>query len=195
MPTCFAPPERSSQLLNVSPAALLAPALVEDLAGLPGARLALELTEHAPVEDYGALEAALAGLRSRGVQLMIDDAGAGFASLRHVLGLHPDVIKLDLSLTRDIDSDPVRRALAASLVAFAREVGATMVAEGIETRAELEAVRALGVTHAQGYYIARPDPGPVPGRVVLGEAPPTLVPAKLGARNSPTREGTPLRRK
>jgi hypothetical protein len=87
---------------------------------------------------------------------MIDDAGAGFASLRHVLGLHPDVIKLDLSLTRTIDSDPVRRALAASLVAFAREIGATIVAEGIETRAELEALRALGVTHGQGYYLARP---------------------------------------
>ena len=92
----------------------------------------------------------MAGLRARGVQLMIDDAGAGFASLRHVLGLHPDAIKLDLSLTRDIDSDPVRRALAASLVAFAREIGATIVAEGIETRGELETLRALGVTHGQG---------------------------------------------
>ncbi len=164
--------------LNVSPAALLAPELVEALAAVPGARLALELTEHAPVEDYPALEAALAGLRSRGVQLMIDDAGAGFASLRHVLGLHPDVIKLDLSLTRDIDRDPVRRALAASLVAFAREVGATMVAEGIETRAELEAVRALGVTQAQGYYLARPGPGPVPERVGLADGAPTVVVAK-----------------
>jgi diguanylate cyclase (GGDEF)-like protein/PAS domain S-box-containing protein len=154
--------------LNVSPAALLAPELVEALADVPGARLALELTEHAPVEDYAALEAALAGLRSRGVQLMIDDAGAGFASLRHVLGLHPDAIKLDLSLTRDIDADPVRRALAASLVAFAREIGATIVAEGIETRDELETLRALGVTHGQGYYLARPGPGPVPRRVALG---------------------------
>ena len=163
--------------LNVSPAALLTPELVEALAAVPGARLALELTEHAPVEDYAALGAALAGLRSRGVQLMIDDAGAGFASLRHVLGLHPDAIKLDLSLTRDIDSDPVRRALAASLVAFAREIGATIVAEGIETRAELEALRALGVTHGQGYYLARPGPGPgpVPGRVALGDAAPSPV--------------------
>ena len=156
--------------LNVSPAALLSPELVEALAAVPGARLALELTEHAPVEDYAALGAALAGHRSRGVQLMIDDAGAGFASLRHVLGLHPDVVKLDLSLTRDIDGDPVRRALAASLVAFAREIGATIVAEGIETRAELETLQALGVTHGQGYFLARPSLDPVPERVALGGA-------------------------
>src|SRR5680860_1166800 len=104
---------------------------------------------------------------------MIDDAGAGFASLRHVLGLHPDAVKLDLSLTRDIDRDPVRRALAASLVTFAREIGAAIVAEGIETRAELEALRALGVTHGQGYLLARPGSGPVPGRVALGDAAPT----------------------
>jgi diguanylate cyclase (GGDEF)-like protein/PAS domain S-box-containing protein len=153
--------------LNVSPESLLVPELAELLAPVTGSRLALELTEHAPVADYAALEAALAGLRARGVQLMIDDAGAGFSSLRHVLGLRPDVIKLDLSLTRDIDSDPVRRALAASLVAFAREIGAAIVAEGIETRGELEALRSLGVTHGQGYYLARPGPEPVPVRVAL----------------------------
>ena len=161
--------------LNVSPAALLAPELVEVLAAVPGARLAIELTEHAPVEDYAALEAAMAGRRSGGVQLVSDDAGAGFASMRHVLDLHPDVIKLDLSLTRDIDSDPVRRALAASLVAFAREIGATIVAEGIETWGELEALRALGVTLGQGYLLARPGPGPVPARVALRSAASALV--------------------
>ena len=161
--------------VNASPAALMAPEIVEVLAAAPGPRLALELTEHAPVEDYAALEASLAGLRGRGVQLMIDDAGAGFASFRHVLGLHPDAIKLDLSLTRDIDSDPVRWALAASLVAFAREIGASIVAEGVETRAELETLRALGVTHGQGHYLARPGPGPVPGRVALADSAPPLV--------------------
>lgn len=156
--------------LNVSPAALLAPELAEALAAVPGERLAVELTEHAPVEDYAAMAAALTGLRGRGVQLMIDDAGSGFSSLKHILGLHPDVIKLDLSLTRDIDRDPVRRALAASLVAFARETKATIVAEGIETAGELEALRALGVAEGQGYYLARPAPGPVPERVTLGSA-------------------------
>ncbi len=163
--------------LNVSPATLCSPELIEALAATPGARLAIELTEHAPVHDYPTLMGALAALRSRGVQFMIDDAGAGFSSLKHVLDLRPDAIKLDLSLTRDIDSDPVRRALAASLVAFGRETGAIIVAEGIETQAELQILRELGVTHGQGYLLARPGPGPVPERVAFDEAAPAPVAA------------------
>ena len=176
--------------VNVSPATLLAPSLATLLSTVPGERMAVELTEHAPVADYTALEAALAGPRSRGVQFMIDDAGAGFSSLRHVLGLHPDAIKLDLALTRDIDSDPVRRALAASLVAFAREIGATIVAEGIETRQELETLRSLGVTHGQGYYLARPGPGPVPEHVALAETDPRpAAPAVATAGAAPAGAG------
>jgi len=160
---------------NLSPSTVCAPALLDALGGAPAQRLAVELTEHAPVDDFDMLESALAGLRARGVQLMIDDAGAGFSSLKRILGLHPDVIKLDLALTRDIDTDPVRRALAASLVAFARDTDVRIVAEGIETQAELDALRALGVTHGQGYYLARPGPGIVPTRVALG------APAELAA--------------
>lgn len=153
--------------LNASPATICAPRLPDLLAPWPGSRLALEVTEHARVDDYEALAVALVKLRSRGVQLMVDDMGAGFSSFRHVLGLRPDVIKLDLSLTRDIDRDPVRRALAASLVAFNREIGSAIVAEGIETRAELQTLRELGVTHGQGYYLAEPGPGPIPVKVAL----------------------------
>ena len=160
---------------NLSPSTVRAPALLDVLAGVPAGRLAVELTEHAPVDDFDMLEGALADLRARGLQLMIDDAGAGFSSLKRILGLHPDVIKLDLALTRDIDTDPVRRALAASLVAFARDTNVTIVAEGIETQAELEALRALGVTHGQGYYLARPGPGIVPARVGLGGPAPVAV--------------------
>ena len=91
----------------------------------------------------------------------------GFSSFRHILDLRPDVIKLDLSLTRDIDTDPLRRALAASLLAFADEIGATIVAEGIETFGELSALRALGVLHGQGFLLARPGTAPVPQRLAL----------------------------
>ncbi len=157
--------------LNASPATLCTPDLIDVLADTPGQRLAIEITEHAPVEDYTALRAMLSGLRSRGVQLMVDDAGAGFSSFRHILDLDPDVIKLDLSLTHEIDTDPLRRALAASLVTFAQEIGATIVAEGIETQAELEALRALGVTHGQGYLLSRPGPGPIPAQVAVAGAP------------------------
>ena len=164
--------------LNASPATLCTPDLLKALAAFPGERLAVEITEHVSVADYAALRTALAKLRARDVQLMIDDAGAGFSSFKHILDLGPDVIKLDLSLTRDINSDPLRRALAASLLAFADEIGATIVAEGIETRAELETLQALGVTYGQGYLLATPAPGPVPARVALGDAAPALAVAR-----------------
>jgi EAL domain-containing protein (putative c-di-GMP-specific phosphodiesterase class I) len=157
--------------LNASPATLCTPELVDVLASTPGERLAIEVTEHAPVEDYAALRAVLSSQRARGAQLMVDDAGAGFSSFRHILDLNPDVIKVDLSLTRDIDTDPLRRTLAASLLAFAHEIGATIVAEGIETQAELAALRALGVTYGQGYLLYRPGPGPVPAQVAVAGAP------------------------
>lgn len=153
--------------VNASPTTLCSSEFNDLLAAIPGERLAIEITEHASVEDYTALGAELTRLRSRGVQLMVDDAGAGFASLKHIVDLKPDVIKLDLSLTRDIDTDPLRRALAASLLMFADEIGASIVAEGIETYGELETLRALGVRHGQGYLLARPGPGPVPYQVAV----------------------------
>lgn len=118
----------------------------------------MEITEHAPVADYDALVKPLAELRARGGRLAVDDVGAGFASLRHILRLAPDVIKLDISLTRHVDSDPAVRALAAALIALASELGLSVVSEGIETRQELDALRSLGVLSGQGFYLGRPVP-------------------------------------
>lgn len=100
----------------------------------------------------------LAPLRSRGLRLAVDDAGAGFASFRHILQLKPDIIKLDISITRDIDTQVSRRALAAALIRFAQETGSKIVAEGVETEAELAVLRGLSVDKAQGYLIGRPVP-------------------------------------
>jgi EAL domain-containing protein (putative c-di-GMP-specific phosphodiesterase class I)/DNA-binding NarL/FixJ family response regulator len=134
---------------------------LEDMIPLEHAhRVVLEVTEHAPVSDYGRLNGSLGALRARGVRLAIDDAGSGFSSLQHILRLAPDFIKLDMDLTRDVDNDLARRALAAALISFAAEIGAVIVAEGIETRAELETLRELGVRFGQGYYLARPEPFP-----------------------------------
>jgi EAL domain-containing protein (putative c-di-GMP-specific phosphodiesterase class I) len=144
--------------LNVSPCTILAGGLEAALADTPLDRLVLELTEHAPIEEYDALNAALAPLRSAGLKLAIDDAGSGYASFRHILQLHPDVIKLDLSLIRDIDLDPGRRALAKGLIIFANETGATIVAEGVETERELDVLKAIGVKVAQGYLFGKPAP-------------------------------------
>jgi EAL domain-containing protein (putative c-di-GMP-specific phosphodiesterase class I)/DNA-binding NarL/FixJ family response regulator len=143
--------------LNVSPATALTPALADLLAGHDPERLVLEITEHAAVDDYDELMETLGRLRSTGLRLAVDDAGAGFASLHHILLLRPDVIKLDISLVRDVNQDPVKRALASSLVTFARDIGSTIIAEGIETPAELAALVELGVPWGQGYHLGRPD--------------------------------------
>jgi EAL domain-containing protein (putative c-di-GMP-specific phosphodiesterase class I)/CheY-like chemotaxis protein len=136
-------------------------AVSEELAALLAPhtdRLVLEITEHEAIEDYDDLVGALAPLRERGTRIAIDDAGAGFASLRHTLHIAPDIVKLDMSLTRGIDGDRTKRALAAAMVSFAEEVGFALVAEGIETREELDALRELGVAGGQGFYLAEPGP-------------------------------------
>jgi EAL domain-containing protein (putative c-di-GMP-specific phosphodiesterase class I)/GAF domain-containing protein len=144
--------------VNISPETAWADGLDEILAEAALDRVVLELTEHARVDDYGALADALAPLRDAGLRVAVDDAGAGFASLRHILRLAPEFIKLDLSLTRGIDADPVRAALAASLVVFAEKIGALLVAEGVETAGECDALLELGVTHGQGFHLGRPGP-------------------------------------
>jgi EAL domain-containing protein (putative c-di-GMP-specific phosphodiesterase class I) len=116
----------------------------------------MELTEHLKVDDYPRLHCALDAIRERGTRLAIDDAGAGFAGLSHILKLGPDLIKLDRDITTGINHDPIRRALAGALVTFAADTGAELIAEGIETAAELDTVRNLGVRYGQGYHLGRP---------------------------------------
>lgn len=145
--------------VNCSHRAAASPEMAVALAPAAG-RLVIEITEHEPVEDYDALAVALDGLRAGGVRVAIDDAGAGYASLRHALLLAPDIVKVDISLTRDIDTDRGRRALASALISFADEMGMTIVAEGIETEAELATLRELGVRFGQGYFLAKPGPLP-----------------------------------
>lgn len=147
--------------MNLSAEAVLAPGTLELLTAVAPERIVVELTEHSEVTDYAALTRRLAALREAGVRLAVDDTGAGFASLRHILQLHPDLIKLDLALTRDVDTDPARRALAAALVTFGDEIGASVVAEGVETSGELTVLRDLRVDAAQGYYLGRPQPLPL----------------------------------
>lgn len=144
--------------VNLSPGALLDPAATAALLELPVHRVVVEVTEHHTVADYPTLTAALAPLRGAGLRLGIDDAGAGFASMRHVLLLAPDVLKLDISLVRGLDADAAQRSLCQALTGFAHATGATVVAEGVETQAEAEAVRTLGIDLAQGYFFARPGP-------------------------------------
>jgi EAL domain-containing protein (putative c-di-GMP-specific phosphodiesterase class I) len=144
--------------MNVSPATLLTAECRDLLAGLPLPRILLELSEHDQVEDYDALTAALEPLRARGMTLAIDDVGAGFSSLRHIVVTAPDVIKMDRSIITGVDADPVLQKLVSSLVTFAHGCDVRVVAEGVETPAEHAVLRALGVDLGQGWLFGRPGP-------------------------------------
>jgi PAS domain S-box-containing protein len=143
--------------LNVSPALVLAGTDLRRLLAGTRARIVLEITEHAAVGDYAAFRAAIDGL-GRPVLLAVDDAGAGFASFRHILELRPAFVKLDASLVRGIDADPAKQALVAGMHHFARMTSRRLIAEGIETEAEAEALRRLDVRLGQGYLFGRPAP-------------------------------------
>jgi EAL domain-containing protein (putative c-di-GMP-specific phosphodiesterase class I) len=168
--------------LNCSPATILDPRLLRLVERAAPRPVILEVTEHAVVSDYTRLGAAMSDLRARGVRLAVDDAGAGFASLRHIVRLAPEIIKLDISLTQDIRHDPIRRALADALIRFADQTGSWLIAEGIETSADLSAWRGLGAQAAQGLLLGRPGPLPVPARSCSLDEPVPTFP--LAARRS-----------
>jgi EAL domain-containing protein (putative c-di-GMP-specific phosphodiesterase class I)/AmiR/NasT family two-component response regulator len=147
--------------VNVSPTTAMSEELRRCLAVAPGHRVVVELTEHARVRDYEALWPAFDELRAQGVRIAVDDAGAGYSGLQHILRLQPDILKLDNDLTRHIHVDPARRALAAAMTTFAHEIGASLVAEGIETREDLEALQAIGIPWGQGYHLAPPGALPL----------------------------------
>jgi EAL domain-containing protein (putative c-di-GMP-specific phosphodiesterase class I) len=166
--------------VNLSPSTLRDPRLPALLrgSGVPTDRIVVEVTEHARVTDYLEAQRVLGSLRNAGIRVAVDDAGAGYASFRHILQLRPDIIKMDQSITRDIDTDPARHALATALVIFAGEVGAAVVAEGVETEGELAALGTAGITRAQGFALSAAQTPPLaplayePRRVNLDAGPP-----------------------
>ena len=149
-------PADASLSVNASPSLVTSGRLEEGLDPRFLDRTVVEITEHAQVDDYELLRAALDPLAEKGVKVAVDDAGAGFSGLRHIVQIAPDIIKMDMSLTRGIDEDRARRALASAMVYYGRETGATVVAEGIETLGELETLKGLGIHRGQGYLLGRP---------------------------------------
>jgi EAL domain-containing protein (putative c-di-GMP-specific phosphodiesterase class I) len=159
-------PEGRYLALNVSPAVLEHDDLPLEIAAHRTDRpLVVEITEHQPVEDYVALSASLDRLRALGVRVAVDDVGSGFASFRHVTRVNPDILKLDRTLVCGIDDDPVRQSLASAIVAFAADVGAVVVSEGIESESELSCLKGLAVGCGQGFYLARPNLGAIDAEV------------------------------
>ncbi|HTC85401.1 MAG TPA: EAL domain-containing response regulator [Candidatus Acidoferrum sp.] len=141
--------------VNVSPAAIAAGERLGRILRSCRHQLVLELTEHSAVDDYPMLRGALKELGVR-FRVAIDDAGAGYASMQHVVELEPSLVKLDISLIRGIDRDPARQALVAGMRFFADRVGFRILAEGIETEEEFATLGSLGVPLGQGFLLGRP---------------------------------------
>jgi EAL domain-containing protein (putative c-di-GMP-specific phosphodiesterase class I) len=173
-------PEGAFLSLNVSPALATCLTPLLDVMAAADRAIVLEVTEHVEIEDYPRLIAALDQVRPHAM-LAVDDAGAGYAGLRHILELRPEFVKLDISLVRNIDSDPARQAMVAGMARFAESVGCALIAEGIETESELTAVRLLKVGFGQGYFLSRPA---TIGAIVESKRAPVQVPrtAKPGRR-------------
>jgi predicted signal transduction protein with EAL and GGDEF domain len=149
-------PDGTYLSLNASPDAILSDAMLEMLGDRPLDRVVIEITEHEQVSNYPRLASRLAALRGRGARTAIDDTGAGHASLNHLIELRPDYIKLDRAFVRGLDSDAGKKALVRNMLRLARDLGAELIAEGIETEAELAALNDLDVPLGQGYLLGRP---------------------------------------
>lgn len=181
-------PDTAYLAMNLSPAALLDPSMTAPLADVEDpSKCVLELTEHVSVDGYRPLLETLAPLRARGFRVAVDDVGAGYASFHHVLELTPDIIKIDRSLIAGSSRDGARRRIITSIVLLALDLGASVVAEGVEEHDDLRAVTDLGVDAVQGYLLERPttDHGVV-GRWAQGwrlDAP-EKQPAKAARRDA-----------
>lgn len=130
--------------------------------GLTPANIVFELTERRSIQDFATFRKSLKHYRDQGYMIAVDDAGAGYSSLQSIVELHPDYIKMDMSLVRNVDTDTVKRALLETFVTFAQKVNCQIIAEGIETSQELQTLIDLGITLGQGYYLARPAFPPLP---------------------------------
>jgi EAL domain-containing protein (putative c-di-GMP-specific phosphodiesterase class I) len=152
-------PPNTFLAVNVSPH-LLGTAPVQDaFRSVPDLRLVVvELTEHAVVADVAELVRQADALRARGALIALDDAGTGYSGLQLMAGVRPQLVKLDRALVSDVDSDPVKLALAETLGDLAGRIGARLLAEGIETTAELAAFARLGTPLGQGWLLGRPAP-------------------------------------
>lgn len=144
-------PDDTYLSVNVGPATVSSGRLEDVLGDVPMDRIVLEITEHDAVVDDDALMDEILTWRYRGAAIAVDDAGAGYSGLQRIVRLSPDMLKLDISLTRGVDNDPVRRSLAAAMVHFATETNSMIVAEGVEDRAEMRTLLNLGVHRGQGW--------------------------------------------
>ncbi|MDC0535302.1 EAL domain-containing protein [Francisellaceae bacterium] len=145
-------------LINISPEHLLQDKLIDALRMHDLSKIVIEITEHAIISDYEELTDHIKILKHLGAKIAIDDAGNGYASFNHIIQLNADIIKLDLTLIRNIDKNKRQKALVAALIAFAKVTNCQVIAEGVETLTELKEILNLGANIVQGYFISKPLP-------------------------------------
>jgi EAL domain-containing protein (putative c-di-GMP-specific phosphodiesterase class I) len=185
--------------VNVSPGTI-GQDLVDLIQDVEPSRLLLEVTEHDRLEEGSEALKVLGDVRARGVRIGADDVGSGYAGLAQFLTLRPDLVKMDRFLTHGIDSDPARQVIAGALIQIADQIGASVLAEGIESRAELATVRAARIELAQGNHIARPGHQgprrgtPVPGSIRAPTAPLWTPPPPRDGRRGRARIDQDLRK-
>jgi len=143
--------------VNVSPVTAASDELREVLEEVDGTRVVLEISENAAAEGYDEVSDAVGALRSNGVRIALDDTGSGTVSFSSLFDVHADIIKIDIDVTRGIDTDPMKEAMASALKSLADRLGAMSLAEGIETEQELELLRDVGIQAGQGYLFGRPE--------------------------------------
>jgi len=160
-------PEHIYATINVSSQTVASGALRELLESSEATNLVVEITEHCPVTDFDELAREIAALKPH-ARIALDDVGTGYAGLRHIVDLQPDILKMDMVLTRGIEADPARQAMTAALVQLARGIGCSVVAGGIETEHEARAMKKLGVDCGQGYLFSRPLPVVAAQQFLLG---------------------------
>jgi EAL domain-containing protein (putative c-di-GMP-specific phosphodiesterase class I) len=171
------PPRRFA--INLTPFSLLHPAFEAGVlgaqvraAGLDPRQITIECTEQQSVPDIRQLQRQVKALRKVGFGFAVDDAGAGYASFALIAALRPSVIKIDREIVHGIGRDDAKQALVESFVAFGRRIGAHLLAEGIQRRADLARLRDLHVEFGQGYLLGRPEPQPSsPRRAAMVTAP------------------------
>jgi EAL domain-containing protein (putative c-di-GMP-specific phosphodiesterase class I) len=152
-------PQSAYLSINVSPSTLLDRSFFALFSGVPAERIVLELTEHLRIDEYAAHRAVVAKLHRLGLRFAVDDAGAGWASLRHILRLRPDIVKADRELLAGFPDDPVPTALLKGLAEFIHAIpGAIIIAEGVETEAQVALLRKLNINVGQGFLLGRPEP-------------------------------------
>lgn len=161
--------------INIEPEAVADPELREIMtttllaqSNITPDRVVLEITERAAITDFATFRSTLEYVRALGFKVAVDDAGAGYGSLQCLAEVHPEWLKIDISLIHNIDTDAIRAQLVSSLVSFSDNIGVSLIAEGIETKAELAKLRELGVRYGQGFLFTRPVP-PFPADDSFGD--------------------------